>query len=712
MRRLILIALLLAASVAVCYWPLAHAGFINFDDPVYVTNNPDVFAGFTWHSLGWCWTTFRSGNWHPITWLSHMADCQFFGENAMGHHLISVGFHVANTLLLVFLWYRMTGAFWRSAFVAGVFAVHPVHVESVAWISERKDVLSAFFGLLSLLAYFRYAGGTRVNAASARPSFLIEIRNSKFENSARRSYYLSLICLMLGLMSKPMLVTWPFLMLLLDFWPLERLRDAENGAPVVSPIKKQKSKIKNLVIEKVPFFLLSLAASIVTFLAQKSGGAIVKLASVSISDRVINALAAYASYIEKTFWPEDLAIFYPFPREWPIGGALVGAVLLALLSFLAVVLRRKTPWLFTGWFWFCGMLIPVIGLVEVGSQSMADRYMYLPLVGLSVCTAWSAEALMKRFPVARPGLATALIFTLASLGVTTWVQAHYWKDSLALFSRSLDVTEPNPIAEHNLGYALATCGAQREAIKHFDQALALFPGYATAHFNRANSVGVLGRMDEAIAGYREAIRYQPDYEQAYYKLGCALVLQGQLDEAKTNFETALRYKPDYAEAETRLGNLLLLQGQTESALNHLGAAVRFRPDYDEGNYYLAELLARQKQFEKAADHLRAAIKANPRYASALNDLAWIEATELGMKRDDLSDAIKNATRACELTGYADAGYLDTLSVCFAQAGLFTDAAQITEKALAVAQNSGNQALAALLTKRLEAYREGKTFRGT
>jgi hypothetical protein len=376
MRRPALVCIILVVSTLAAYWPVHRAEFANFDDPDYVTNNPDVFRGLTWHGVVWAFTRIHGSNWHPLTWLSHMADCSLFGENAAGHHLVNVGFHVANTLLLFLLLGRMTGAVWRSGFVAALFALHPLHVESVAWIAERKDVLSTFFGLLALWFYIRYVERQKAEGRIQNPS-------PRTTQHATRCYLLSLCFFALGLMSKPMLLTLPFVMLLLDYWPLGRFNTPTLPRFHAPSLPHSTTPITLLVWEKLPFLALSLASSVVTFWAQKTGGAVVSVQTMPLADRLANASVSYIAYLIKTFWPTKLAAFYPFAAELPGTEAILSTLVLIGLTVLAFATARRAPCLLVGWLWFVGTLVPVIGLVQVGGQAMADRYTYIPLVAFS-----------------------------------------------------------------------------------------------------------------------------------------------------------------------------------------------------------------------------------------------------------------------------------------------------------------------------------------
>ena len=412
MRRPALLSLLLIVLTLAAYWPVRHAGFTNCDDDAYVTENPPVLHGLTGNGVKWAFTTFHASNWHPLTWLSHMADCSLFGENAAGSHLVNVGFHLANTLLLLLLLWRLTGAVWRSGFVAALFALHPLHVESVAWIAERKDVLSTCFGLLTLLAYVRYVEGSKVQSPKSKVW-----------------YGLALLCFVLGLMSKPMLVTWPFILLLLDYWPLRRLQ-----------LSTGHSKLKTLLFfvrEKLAFFGLAAAASAVTFWAQKTGGAVVPLQELPLLNRLANVAVAYVAYLAKAFWPTRLAVLYPFVLDLPVmkvALAVVGLLAATVFSFLAA---RRAPYVLMGWVWFVGTLVPVIGLVQVGNQAMADRYTYIPLVGVFIVVSWGAVDLTSRWRGQRFALSAGAAVVLAGCFIGTRLQVGYWRNSLALFSHAL-----------------------------------------------------------------------------------------------------------------------------------------------------------------------------------------------------------------------------------------------------------------------------------
>lgn len=502
MRQKLFISVGLLLAIVAVYWQVGQCEFINYDDHEYVAENPRINHGFTTISVAWAFTANVVSNWHPLTVLSHMLDCQLFGVNSRAHHLVNLLFHALNTLLLFHLLQKMTRLrpeasarqareIWPSAIVAALFALHPLHVESVAWISERKDVLSAFFGLLTIWAYGRY----------------VEIQSQK---SKIKNYLLALFFLALGLMSKPMLVTWPFVLLLLDCWPLNRLQ-----------LTSQNSKLKTafrLAVEKLPFFALAAASSLVTVLYQR--GAIMPVEYLTISERIFNALISYARYLGKTFWPAKLAIFYPHPGAWEAWQIAGSAVLLAVITALAIWQMRRRPFLAVGWFWFLGTLVPVIGLVQVGSQSMADRYSYIPLIGIFMMLVWGAKEAFHNLPKIFPALVASTV--LIACAAVTFFQVQHWKNSEALFRHTLAVTERNATAHFSLANTLIESGRTDEALNHLEQALDLRPDYAQVHGKIAQLLTACGKTREAIERYREALRHKPDLPEALNNLSWTL----------------------------------------------------------------------------------------------------------------------------------------------------------------------------------------------
>lgn len=584
-----IIAALLALATLAVFSPVAQHQFINYDDPDYVTENPRVQNGLSLANVKWAFQTGHASNWHPITWLSHMLDCQFFGLRPGAHHLVNVVFHAMNTVLVFLLWRGLTGAVWRSAIVAALFGLHPLHVESVAWISERKDVLSACFGLLTLLAYARYA--KRNQEAKPKPTVW---------------YGLALVCFALGLMSKPMLVTLPFVLLLLDFWPLERLRGLN--------FSHARSKLFPLVFEKTPFLLLSLASSVITFLVQREGGAV--QADFPFGVRLANALVSCARYLGGMFWPQKMSVLYPHPGVWPSAMVLAAFVLVLGIFVPALLGARKRPHLIVGWLWFCGMLVPVIGLVQVGVQSMADRYTYLPSIGLFVMLVWFGNELVSRFPQRATLLKLASATVLIVLTATTWRQLRHWRNTETLFRHAIGVTQNNYVAHSVLGLYLSDQGRTDEAVKHYQMALHINPAYADAHNNIGLELAMRGRLDEAIGYFRDAVRLNPRLASAHGNLGLALAGQRKLAEAIVEYETSLRLKPDDARVRSNFAMTLADLGRVTEAIAQYQTALALMPNSPEIHCNLGITLANQGQREAAAAQFVEALRLKPDYTQA------------------------------------------------------------------------------------------------
>jgi tetratricopeptide (TPR) repeat protein len=574
-----LICLALAVITTALYLPITHHAFVNFDDDDYITNNSHVQAGLTWAGVIWAFQTGAAANWHPLTWLSHMLDCQLYGLYPGGHHSTNLIFHVVNTLLL-FLWLnQLTGALWRGAFVAALFAWHPLHVESVAWAAERKDVLSAFFWMLTLIAYTRYARESRVHSPQSKVF-----------------YGLSLLAFACGLMSKPMVVTLPFVLLLLDFWPLERFScfsfhvSRSNQPSTLNPQPSTKSAVR-LLCEKLPFFAVTMAASVVTYFVQTSGRALWSPGVLSLSDRVANALWAYDRYISKTFWPVDLSIFYPHPYHWPPGLAIGSALLLALWSGLSIWRARQYPYLFVGWFWFLGTLVPTIGLVQVGSQSMADRYMYIPSIGLFILVAWGINDFLNWRPHWRRITAFAGGVALAGCLVGTEIQLSYWQNSIRLFRHAIEVTTDNFVAYTCLGETLTDLGMKKEAMDFCGEAVKISPNSPVAQFNFGMALLHNNRPDEALAHLDAAGRLAPHNSEIQYNLGLFYLLHTKPDEAAGHFAAALVERPGFAEAHYRLAQVLSQQHKSKEAVFHYREALRLKPEFPEAKAALDQILS-------------------------------------------------------------------------------------------------------------------------
>ena len=563
------VCVLLVVAVLLVFGRTLRYDFVNYDDDQYFYANPQVQHGLTGSSVAWAFQSTYAANWHPLTWLSLMLDVEMFGPGPAGPHLTNLLLHAANTVLLFLLLRRMTGAYWRSAFVAALFGLHPLHVESVVWVSERKDVLSGLFFMLTLLMYARYVQGvtsgtwrvTRTEAATAVPD------TSRVTRHTSLFYVLALLFFALGLMSKPMLVTLPFVLLLLDYWPLERFA-----------ICDLRFAIRSLAWEKIPFFVLSATSCVVTFVAQK--GAVQPLAHISLGIRAVNATVSYARYLYKMFWPVNLAIPYPHHGYWPFWLFGLSAALILAAVMFAIQFRRKFPFLITGWFWYLGMLVPTIGLVQVGMQSMADRYTYLPLIGVFILLAWGAGELFERWRLPTLAIRGLALLILTASTVRTMDQLRYWQNSGTLFCHTIAVTKNNHIAYNNLGEYYFCQGQLDEAIDDYCKAIQIRPSYDDALNNLGAALAVKGELDEAIARIREAIRYSPDRADAYYNLGNVFIMQHKLDEAAIAYTEALRLKPDYPEAHNNLANVLLTQGHRDAAVQHYREALRLNPGHE------------------------------------------------------------------------------------------------------------------------------------
>jgi tetratricopeptide (TPR) repeat protein len=642
LRRPGLLCLLLAATTLAVFLPVARHDYVNYDDSDYVTANAHVQSGLNWENVVWAFKSGHASNWHPLTWMSHMLDVQLFGEKPGAQHLVSLGFHAANTLLLFLLLRRMTGALWRSVIVAALFALHPLHVESVAWISERKDVLSAFFFLLTLGAYARYAecrmqnaecGMQQPDAGSTHRVSLFRYHVSRFTPVPAAGWYLlALLFFSLGLMSKPMLVTLPFVLLLLDFWPLQRFRP--------SPLGPRSSPLWRLLAEKAPFFLLAAASSVVTFIAQRKGGAV--STSLSLGARVANAVVSYIRYIGKMFWPRDLSILYPHPGHWPAWEVAASVVLLVAICAVVILLARRRPYLAMGWLWFCGTLVPVIGLVQVGIQSMADRYTYLPLIGLFIMVVWGIAELMPARPWRAEALAVGGVSLLAACALLTERQVQFWRDSAALFGHAVQVTRDNYLAYNNLGFFLSGLGKTAEAMENYRMSLKINPAYEDALNNMGYALAGQKKYVEAIPFYEAALRIRPNHAEVHNNLGNALSETGKIDEAIQHYLIALKQNPDHADAHNNLGIALAMKGRLDDAIPHFQAAIRYNPKYASAHSNLGNAFAVQHKLDEAIREYREALRLKPEDAQAHNNLgnALAEQGKMGEAIEHYREALR------------------------------------------------------------------------
>ncbi len=596
-RRDLVILLGLAIMTFGIYAQVIGHQFITLDDPTYIQENSVMNRGVTLAGLAWAFTTFHATNWHPLTWISHMIDCQLFGVNAGRHLLVNALIHVANTLLVFWFLLRATHARWPSALVAALFALHPLHVESVAWASERKDMLSTFFGLLSLVAYVRYA-----------------------EAPSIRRYAWTAITLALGLLAKPMLVTWPFVMLLLDYWPLGRV----NGQPARRSLGGGRSVVRGLVVEKVPLFALVAASAVITFVAQSYGGAVRTFTHAPIALRLSNAFVSYAKYLLLTFWPNDLAVYYPFAGvpAWQIIGA---AFLLIGITVFCLSQRTVRPYLTVGWLWFLGTLVPVIGLVQVGGQIMADRYFYIPSIGLFIALVFGFTDIARSWRVARSlsiGMAVGVLLTLATL---TNTQIQRWHDSFTLFEHTLAVTPPNLRIEHNLGVALAVSDRYDEAAAHFEKALQIDPNFYDGLVVMGVTRAHQGRLPEAIEYFQAAIRSQPDTPKAHVQLAHALWTQNRDQDALEELRRASQLAPKDADIRADFGHALARLGRIPEAIDDLHEALRLNPNSALAHNNLGLALLGSGRARESIPEFEEALRLKPELKAAADNLRRAQA---------------------------------------------------------------------------------------
>lgn len=593
-------ALLIAITLA-AYWRVPNCKYV-YDDLQYIWSNPHVRHGLSLPEVQWAFTSNFASNWHPLTWISYMVDTQLTGVKAATFHVTNLLLHLVSTLILFLVLSRATKSVWRGAFVAALFAVHPLHVESVAWISERKDVLSGLFWMLTTWAYVRYV-----------------------EHPNVKRYLLIALYLTLGLMSKAMLVTLPLTLLLLDYWPLRRMRLVNAGGDE-SGIKWGK-----LVVEKLPLFALAIASSIVTYVVQITGGARGDLSQYpSLTIRVMNALVSYVAYMRMMIYPRGLAPLYPhLGKALPMWQAIAAFVLLAIITLAVIRLRRSRPYLIVGWLWYLVTLVPVIGIIQVGTQAYADRYTYIPLIGLFIMIAWGIPDLLRSRRLDsenteqafRPYLSAVALIAVMALAVLTRIQVRCWLTPEALFQHTIAVTKNNVAAHINLGFAYQDLNRFEDALAEYRAAIEIDPKFAPAHYNVGNVLYILGRNEEAIPEFKEAIRLYPNYTAAHCNLGTIYQKQGKVQEAFDEYTKSLAISPNYVDAHNNMGTLLDEQGQTEEALAYYRDAVAIDPDYRDGHFNAGTALFRMRQFDQAAQEYREAIRCDSTYGPAHKNLA-------------------------------------------------------------------------------------------
>lgn len=753
-------ALLLALMTLFTFWPILRFDFVNYDDLAYVTENPMVQKGVSLESVRWAFTTTHASNWHPLTWISHALDWQLFGARAGGHHATSLLFHVGSVWLLFFIFRRTTGAHWRSAVLAGLFAVHPLRVESVAWVAERKDVLGTFFFLATIWAYIRCSqpgsreSGARTTAA-ARPAWRV----------APVFYFLSLALFALGLMSKPMVVTLPYVLLLLDYWPLRRWGTGLKAGGA-------------LLAEKLPFLLLAGLVSVVTFLVQKNHGSVVALKELSYYTRFANTIVSYVRYLGKMIWPAELTPLYTYEFAWPWWQVLLAALLLLACSGWALRSARFRPYALVGWFWYLGTLVPVIGLVQVGSQSIADRYTYIPLIGIFLILTWGVSEILVASISSKPVRALVPVAVLGLCIGRTRDQLPHWRNAEALFRHAIALNPKNAVAHNNLGcclipqgrideakvcfetaiklqlscgdpyinlgWILAQRGKTQEAFNNYQIALAINTNDVSAHVRMGTLLVGVGSIDEGIWHLQEAVRLNPIHVDAVNDLGIAYTRKNEWDKALIYFQSAVWLRPNYPEALNNVGNVLTARQQWKEAVNYFGEALRLKPGYINARYNLAdaldkmgkreeavrelttllelkpddagaynrmgEILSRQGRARDALTSYEAALRLDPEFAEATRNKAWILATSSEPELRKGDEALRLARRALELTSPESVQGLDTLAAAYAETGQFNLAVENAEKALILAGSSKQPELAGHIESRLGLYRAAKPYR--
>jgi protein O-mannosyl-transferase len=613
-RAKVVICIFLMVATFCIYSQLQDHEFINFDDDLYITDNLNVQAGLTGESFKWVFTTSHPPYWHPMTWLSHMLDYQLYGLHPKGHHLTNIFIHISSVLILFIVLLRMTGAFWQSGFVAAMFAFHPLNVESVAWIAERKNVLSTLFWLLTMWAYIHYA-----------------------ERPTVKRYGLVFLFFTLGLMSKPMLVTLPFVLLLLDYWPLRRLKFEQERSrdKILEKNTAKKPEVFQLVLEKVPLFLLTVGLSIVTVHLQSIAGAVKSLDVFPLQARLTNAVFSYLEYLGKMIWPSGLSILYPHPgNALPVWQGILSGMVLVGITIISIRLIRKAPYFAVGWFWYLGTLVPVIGIVQVGGQAMADRFSYIPLIGIFIIVAWGVPGLISKWSHKGKVLFVSAGIVIFALLITTWKQTSHWKNSIAVYNHAIRVTDKKysglAVIHNNLGISLFADQKSEEAISHFKMAIKLRPSYDKAHFNLGVALFSEQKNKEAISHYKMATNLNPNYTAAHFNLGVALFADRKNEEAIYHLKMAIKLKPTYTTAHFNLGVALLAGRKNGEAISHYKIAIKLNPNYTNAHYNLGVALLQKEEMKEAVHHFKEALRLKPDFIRARDylELALIRSQEL------------------------------------------------------------------------------------
>jgi len=659
-KCVLIINLFLILVTLTAFWQVGNHGFVDYDDNQYITENSPIQSGLTARGIHWAFTTGHAANWHPLTWISHMLDIQLFGLKPQRHHLTNLLFHIANVLLLFFALRRMTKALWQSAFVAALFALHPLHVESVAWVAERKDVLSTFFFMLTLIAYHYYT--TRRDL---------------------KSYLAVIICFALGLMAKPMLVTLPFLLLLLDYWPIARFRESQSVQPTPkeenSPVSMRKKKgkagkrtpkiivemetpgsntlqwasIRPLILEKIPLFGFTILSCTATYIVQKTGTAVGSLEFYTPVMRISNAFVSYLIYITKMVWPDDLAVFYPYPGLPPLPQVLGAALLLIVVTFAVFRAARRFPYLPVGWLWFTGTLIPVIGIVQVGSQAMADRYTYVPSIGLFIIAAWGIPEVFRKRRHGKAVLAVSAALCLLCLLVLTRTQVGYWQDSITLFDHALNVTKDNYYIRNVLGDARYRIGDHRQAIEDYGKAIEINPRNIDSYNNRGKAYNLLGDNIRAIEDYDRVININPRYAEAYFNRGNAFSSMLTYNSAIKDFDMAIEINPRYAQAYNNRGTCYMALGNSAQAMKDYHKAIDIDPNYSDAYCNLGIYYKISGDYQRAIDYFNKSVLINPEHIKTYfnRGIAYAEL-------DDHMRAVNDFSKTIELNSKYSNAYFN------------------------------------------------------
>ncbi|MBN1364330.1 MAG: tetratricopeptide repeat protein [Syntrophaceae bacterium] len=606
-----LIVILLIIVSFIAFGRIAGNDFINSDDDQYITENNHIKSGLNEESIKWAFTTIHFTYWHPLTWLSHMLDWSLFGTDASSHHLVSLFLHIGAVLFLFLFLKKATNNILPSFFAAALFALHPLRVESVAWATERKDVLSMFFGMTTLYIYVFY---------------------TKKQNLPL--YILTLIFFIFGLMSKPIMVTLPFVLLLIDYWPLERWPKKIHQANI--------KVVRRIILEKLPFIFLTILLSIVTFSSQNINDLVISNEQLPLITRIVNAIISYIAYLEKFFWPINLAVFYPYPDFFMPQQIISFLFILTGITITVIYFSKKYPFLFTGWLWYLGTFIPMIGLVQVGAQAMADRHTYLPSIGIAIIVAWGIPSIIENQKLRRKILSPAAIIFITLMLILTWKQCGYWKNSITLFSHALQVTKNNHLAHSNLATALLAEGRKEEAINNYRQAILIKPNSALPYNMLGNAYTKLGWYELAIQQYNHAIRLNPTYENAFNNRGTAYSSLKQTEIAIKDFNYAIYIKPDYADAYYNRGTVYMELGQYQKAVQDFSEAIRIKPDYISAYYNRAIVYSKLRRYQSAIEDYSQIIRWRPDYAVAYNNRAAIY---LNLGNNELG--CQDARKACE-----------------------------------------------------------------